>query len=103
MGLAMHFGVGYFYWDKVKFVNIYYVSAYFLFDTLGLVIYLVAQSKVLKGIGAITMALSTYYLYMEFNDPAYWEERDYITLGLVLVNMVFIWLFADKIKNSNVK
>ncbi len=102
MGLAMHFGVGYFYWDEFKFVNVYYVSAYFLFDTLGLVVYLIARSWWLKAIGAVTMTLSTYYLYMEFNDPTYWQHRDYITLGLIFGNLFFIWLFADTLKNKNI-
>ena len=102
MGLAMHFGVGYFFWDEIKFVNLYYVSVYFLADACGLVIYIIAHSSWLKGAGAVAMGLGTFYLYKEFNDPTYWVERDYITLGLVLVNMLFIWLFADKIKNKSI-
>lgn len=101
IGLGLHFGVGYFFWDEIKVVNIYYVSIYFMVDVFGLVVYLLATGSLLKGIGALGMALGTFYLYKEFNDPAYWIERDYTTMGLVFANMAFIWYYTDKVKNKN--
>jgi len=100
MGLIMHFGLGYFFWDEFKSINLYYLSVYFLADVFSFVIYLLATSKVLKGMGAFGMVLSLYYIYMEFNDPSYWVERDYVTLGLTIVNCGFIWHFTDKIKTN---
>lgn len=102
IGLASHFLLGYFFWDEIKIVNIYYVSIYFLCDVFGFVVYLLATSKALKGMGALGMILGTFYLYREFNDPSLWIKRDYITLGLVFVNCFFIWLLTDKVKNKNI-
>ncbi|MES2382415.1 MAG: hypothetical protein V4538_15315 [Bacteroidota bacterium] len=101
VGLISHFGLGYFFWDVIKVVNIYYVSIYFMVDVMGFVIYLTSrESKMLKGMGALGMVLGTFYLYREFNNPMYWTERNFITLGLVLSNTFFIWYFTDKIKNK---
>lgn len=103
IGLIMHFGIGYFFWDVIKFVNIYYLSIYFLCDVFGFVIYLISTSKILKGIGALTMVLSLYYIYMEFNDPSFWNVRDYLTLGLLLANCGFVWIFTDRLTVKNKK
>ena len=103
IGLASHFLFGYFFWDEIKAVNIYYVSVYFLCDVFGFVVYLLANSKALKGVGALGMILGTFYLYQEFNDPSLWVQRDYITLGLVFLNSYFIWYFTDRFKDKNNK
>jgi len=102
VGLVSHFGIGYFFWDTIKFVNIYYLSIYFLCDVFGFIIYLIATYKILKGVGALTMVLSLYYIFMEFNNPSFWVERDYLTLGLCLTNCLFIWFFTDKVKSRKV-
>lgn len=101
IGIILHFGIGYFLWDEITVVNIYYVSVYFLGDVCGFVIFLISQGNLLKGGGMLMMGLSTYYLYMEFNDPTYWIERDYITLGMVFANVFFIWFFTSKFKDKN--
>ena len=97
-GLMSHFLFGYFFWDEIKMVNIYYVSIYFLTDVCSFIIYLISRTKILKGIGALGMVLSIFYIYMEFQDPSYWVERDYLTLALVLVNCGFVWYYTDKFK-----
>jgi len=102
VGLVSHFGIGYFFWEEIKFVNVYYLTVYFLFDVFGFVVYLLATSKALKGIGALSMVVSLYYIYMEFNNPSFWVERDYLTLGLTLANCAFIWFFTDKFKNKSI-
>lgn len=103
IGLITHFLFGYFFWDEIKFVNIYYVSTYFLCDVLSFTVYLIATAKWLKGIGALGMVLSVFYIYMEFQNPTYWVQRDYLTLGLVIVNCGFIWFFTDKATHKNKK
>jgi len=100
IGFLSHYIFGYFFWDEIKVANIYYISVYFNMDILGFVVYLLAHSRILKGMGALGMILGTYYFYMEFNDPASWILRDYLTLGLLFANCFFLWLFTDKIKNK---
>ena len=72
-------------------------------DIWGFVVYLLANAKALKGMGAFGMILGSYFFYMEFNDPSLWNLRDYLTLGLVAVNCGFIWIFTDKFKSKNHK
>jgi len=101
IGLVSHYFIGYFLWDKLGSEKIYSITAYFNMDLWGFVVYLLATSKTLKGMGALGMVCGSYFFYMEFNDPYLWNTRDYLTLGLVSVNCGFIWYFTDKIKDGN--
>lgn len=69
-------------------------------DVFGFVVYMLANGKVLKGMGALGMVCGTFFFYMEFNDPNLWVKRDYLTLGLVFVNCYFIWFYTDKLKKK---
>jgi len=99
LGLVSHYFVGYFLWDKLGSEKIYSITAYFCMDVWGLVVYLIASGKILKGAAALGMACGTFFFYMEFNDPYLWETRDYLTLTLVIINCFFIWFYIDKYKN----
>lgn len=101
IGLLSHYVIGYFLWDKLGSEKLYSITAYFCMDIWGFIVYLLANSKALKGMGALGMVLGSYFFYMEFNDPNFWNLRDYLTLGLVVLNCGFIWMFTDKIKYKN--
>jgi hypothetical protein len=101
IGLVSHYLFGYFFWDELTAVNIYYITVYWCMDLWGFTVYLLACGRILKGVGALGMLLGSYFFYMEFNDPSVWAERDYLTLGLVFSNCFFIWYFTDKIKTKN--
>jgi len=101
VGMFSHFCLGYFFWDKIGTESLYSITAYFCMDLWGFVVFLLANGKILKGIGALGMILGSYFFYMEFNDPTFWQERDYLTLGLVLSNGFFLLVFTDKFKNKN--
>lgn len=103
VGLVSHFFLGYFYWDKLGSERIYSLTAYFCMDLWGFVVYLLANGRILKGMGALGMVCGAFFFYMEFNDPNLWIQRDYLTLALVLGNSFFIWVFTDKVKNKNKK
>jgi len=100
IGLVSHYFIGYFLWDKLGSEKIYSITAYFNMDLWGFVVYLLANGRVLKGMGGLGMVCGSFFFYMEFSDPYFWSVRDYLTLGLVGMNCGFIWMFTDKIKNK---
>ena len=105
-GLIFHYLFGYFFWDKIYNVNIYYISAYFLMDVMGLVIFIIATTKFLKGIGAAGMLFGSYYFYMEFRNPMVWNDIDYKglpTLVLMILNLGFLWYYTDIFKRLKIK
>lgn len=102
IGLMSHYVFGYFFWDKIGTEKLYLITAYFCMDIFGLVVFILAKTKFLKGLGCLAMVLGTYYFYMEFNDPQNWRVGDYkmgCTFLLLIVNLVFVWIFTDKFKN----
>lgn len=103
VGLVSHYFIGYFLWDKLGSEKVYSVTAYFCMDLWGFVVYLLASSKLLKGMGGLGMVCGSYYFYMEFNDPNFWGVRDFLTLALVFTNCLFLWFFTDKFKTKNKK
>lgn len=101
VGLISHYLFGYFLWDKLGGEKLYSVTAYFNADVYGFIVYILAKSKWLKGMGALGMVLGSFFFYQEFNEPSSWVERDYLTFGLVFANCFFIWHFTEKFKNKN--
>jgi len=70
-------------------------------DVFGLVVFILATTRLLKGLGALGMILGTYYFYMEFRDPMMWDEVDYKglpTFCLAVANLFFIWYYTDLFK-----
>ncbi len=100
IGILSHYCLGYFFWDKLGTEKLYSITAYFCMDLYGFIVFLLSSTKLLKGMGAFGMICGTFFFYMEFNDPSLWSARDYLTLGLVLVNCSFIWIFTNKFKNK---
>ena len=92
VGLIAHYYFGYFLWDKISFINLYYMSLYFCMDLFGFVVFMLAtKSDFLKATGAAGMLMGSYFMYMEFHNPMMWEERDYTMLMMVAMNCCFIW------------
>jgi len=105
IGLVSHYVFGYFFWDKLEYDRVYCITAYFCMDIWGLVVFIIANKKVLKGAGCLGMILGTYYFYMEFNDPFVWAGNDYkglATLALLIVNLFFLWYFTDIFKKLKI-
>lgn len=99
--LISHYWLGYFFWGSISLINIYYLTAYWCMDIFGLTIFILArESKFLKGMGALAMALGTFFFYMEFNDPKNWKQDNIVTLIILLMNTSFIWIFTEKIKTN---
>jgi len=99
IGLIMHYYLGYFLWDKISFINLYYISFYFCMDLWGFIVFMLAtKSALLKGAGGLGMVLGSYFMYMEFHDPMNWQERDYTMLVMVGMNCAFIWFITENIK-----
>lgn len=102
VGLVSHYFIGYFLWDEIGSEKVYSITAYFCMDLWGFVVYLLANGRALKGMGGLGMVCGTFFFYMEFNDPSLWNKRDFMTLGLVIINCCFIWFFTDKIKKTKI-
>ena len=101
IGLFLHHFFGYFFWDKIPNVNVYYISVYFCMDVWGLVVFLIATKNILKGAGCLGMVLGTFYFYKELNNPEVWVDNDYKLLAmffLSIVNLFFIWYYTDIFK-----
>jgi len=105
IGLIAHYVFGYFFWDKIGYDRVYCITAYFCMDVWGMVVFIIAKGKILKGAGALGMVLGTYYFYMEFNDPFVWAGNDYkllATLALSIMNLFFIWYYTDLFKKIKI-
>lgn len=90
----------YFYWDEFTGINIYYITVYFNADLLGFALFvLTKESKLLKGVGVFGMGIGSYLFYKEFNNPFYWEQRDFLTMAMVLMNIFFLVIFTGRLKN----
>lgn len=101
IGLVSHYCFGYFFWGVLPKVNIYYLTVYFNMDVWGFTVFMCARkSELLKGMGCLGMVLGSYFFYMEFNDPATWTQRDYMTLAMMFFNVFFIWVFTEKNLNK---
>jgi len=100
IGLISHYLLGYFFWDKLGSDRVYSITAYFCMDVWSFVVVLLSRTKILQGMGLLGMMLGMYFFYMEFQEPELWVQRDYLTLGLVLSNVYFLWYFTGKFKNK---
>ena len=101
IGLISHYLFGYFFWDVIGSEKVYSITAYFCMDIWGLCLFVLANTKILKGMGCLGMVLGTYYFYMEFQDPSNWKVEDYkgfATFSLAGINLAFVWHFTDKFK-----
>jgi len=99
--IIAHYVFGYGFWRNFANINIFYVTLYFCMDMWSLVVYMVCKkSKLLKVVSALGMGFGSYFFYMEFNSPEYWQARDILTLLMILCNIIFIMLFTDKIKEK---
>lgn len=101
IGLISHYLFGYFFWDKLGSDLIYSITAYFCMDVWGLVVFILATTRFLKGLGCLGMILGTYYFYMEFRDPMVWNNTDFKglpTFGLAVINLFFLWYYTDLFK-----
>ena len=101
VGIALHFSMGLFFLDNLPVGNVGKICLYFVMDVNGFVLFLLSNRKVFKGLGALGMILGCYMLYKELVSDSILTEKDYLTMGLLLSNVVFIWHFSDKIKNKN--
>lgn len=97
VGLLFHFGLGYFFWYELGVEKLYRLTGFFCMDLWGFLVFLLSRTKGLKGIGALGMALGTYFAHMEFQG---WDLKDYLTLGLIFGNVFFICLFTEEFKNK---
>lgn len=101
IGLISHYVFWYFFWDKIGTEKLYSITAYFCMDIWGLVVFVLANTRFLKGLGCLGMVLGSYFFYMEFNDPQNWEVSDYkvgCTFFLLIINLFFVWYYTDKFK-----
>ena len=106
VGMISHYLFGYFFWDKLGSDLIYSITAYFLMDIMGMVIFVLALTRFLKGLGCLGMILGTYYFYMEFRDPMVWNDVDFKglpTFGLSVLNLFFVWYYTDLFKKLKIK
>ena len=75
-------------------------------DIFGLCVFILATTKILKGLGALGMVLGTYYFYMEFRDPMMWDDMDFKALPtffLSVANLFFVWYYTDLFKSKKRK
>lgn len=99
IGLLVHL-MGYFLADEVKGINIYLLTVYFNMNMLGLVTMVVGNTSFLRDSGVFLMILGTYFFYMEFNDPMKWDRKDYSTLVLLMVNILFLRIYYNKMRKK---
>jgi len=102
LAIISHFGVAYFLWRWLPIDRIYYLTLYMNMDVWGLAVFvLTRESKWLRGIGMLGMAIGSFYLYIEFRgNPTKWTPINFVTIIIILINTCFIWHFSDKIKNK---
>jgi len=97
VGFIAHFVVGYFFWDKIGIENLYRLTGYFCMDLWGFIVFLLANTRWLKGMGALGMILGSYYSYILLQDE---DVKDYFMFGVMLSNVFFIWFFIEKFKQQ---
>lgn len=101
IGFISHYCFGYFFWKELGSEKIYSITMYFCADIWGLVLFLLACGRILKGLGVLGMVLGTFFFYMEFQDPYNWEVVDYrnlATLTLSSINLFFVLYYTDVFK-----
>lgn len=100
IGFSSHL-YSYFFWEEIIGVNIFYITIYFNADILGFALFvLTRESKILKGAGVIGMGAGSYLFFCEFNNPVYWEQRDFLTLGMIFINVFFLIIFTERLKHK---
>ena len=100
ISLFLHL-VGYFFWPLVKWVNIYYVSIYFLMLNVGLALMMVAVGKVMKYVSMGMFTFGGQFLFMEFaGDPQDWTNVDLLTLLFICANSLLVSFLIDKYKKQ---
>lgn len=94
---------GYFFWQQVTIINLYYVSVYFMMMNLGLCLVLCNSSRFLHYISTAIFSLGGGFLYMEFSgDPSNWTNVNIITFIFIGANSLLIsrYIETKKIKNG---
>lgn len=99
-GVVLHYCVGLFFWRDLPVGDVGKICIYFALDVNGFVLFLLANNRTFRGLGALGMILGCYFLYKELVDNSNPIEKDVLTLGLLFSNCYFIWYFSDKIKNK---
>lgn len=70
-------------------------------DLWGFSVFLLArESLVLKGGGVFGMVMGSYMFFAEFNDPAHWVQRDFLTLSMIFMNVFFLIVFTERLKQK---
>ena len=88
--------IGYFFWPDIKFVNIYYVSLYFMTTMSGLMFMIISMGVVMKYVSTAMFASGSQFLYMEFaGNPQNWTRTNILTLAFILVNSLLLHYFLD--------
>ncbi len=100
-GLISHI-VGYFFWPLIKWVNIYYISIYFLMMNCGLMFMLISKGIIMKYVSTGMFAIGGQFLYMEVaGDPQNWTTVNIWTLGFIFANSLLISYFINRYKKNH--
>jgi len=94
---------GYFFWQQIKIINLYYVSVYFMMMNLGLCLVLCNSSRFLHYISTAIFSFGGGFLYMEFaGDPSNWTNVNILTFTFIGANSLLIsrYIETKKIKNG---
>ena len=98
IALAAHI-IGYFFWSLITFMNIYYVSFYFMMLMSGLMFMIISRGIVMKYVSLGMFSLGSQFLFMEFaGDPQNWTQANIWTLVFIFVNSLLLNFFLDKYK-----
>lgn len=92
---------GYFFWQYVKVINLYYVSVYFMMMNLGLVLMLSLNGRFMKYVSVAMFSFGGGFLYMEFaGDPQNWTYTNLATFIFIGVNSLLISRWIEKYKEK---
>lgn len=93
--------VGYFFWQYITIVNLYYVSIYFLIMNVGLAFMLTLDGRFWRYVSIGMFSLGGGFLYMEFaGDPQHWTNVDIATFTFIGVNSLLLSRWIEKQKEK---
>ena len=91
---------GYFFWQEIKIVNIFYVTIYFNMFVHGFVFMMLMNGQVWRVVSTLMFWVGSQLLYMElWRNPMDWTNTDVWVLIFTGINAVLISFLMDKLKH----
>jgi len=94
--------IGYFFWQYVKIINLYYVSMYFMMMNIGLALMLSLHGVLMRYVSVAMFSFGGGFLYMEFaGDPQNWTNVNILTFMFIGINSLLISRYIEKYKEKH--